>query len=209
MKAAARNITGGAKRIAVHEAGHMVMALILGLDVERCAILSAGEDWRPGELGRCTVLVPDPVGLRRFLVSMGGVMAEESFYGEEKGGARDHRDAVLALQNFIAHYRDPDRRNDVEDLFHDVAELFHREGVLKVLEKSARLLHKHRVLERPQIASIAGFFPPEGELANIRHRLALLDDPPPAPTWRETLVKVLKISRDFILRFRKPFDESP
>lgn len=197
----------GPQRVAVHEAGHMIMALILGLDVERCAVLSRGEDWRPGELGRCTVLVPDPVGLRRFLVSMGGVMAEDRFYGEERGGTRDHRDGLAALQNFIAHYRDPERRNEVEELFHDVADIFHREEIQDILERSARLLHKRHVLERGEIASIANLFPAEGELARLRERLVRLDGPAPAPTWLETFIKILKVSRDFILRFRKPFDE--
>lgn len=203
---ASRNVK---KRIAVHESGHLIMALILGLEVQRCEILSADEDWRPGELGRCTVLVPDPVGLRRFLVSMGGVMAEDHFYGEEQGGARDRYDAFQALRNFLAHYQDRNRRNDVEDLFREVADIFHREGILAVLEQTARLLRKRRILERSQITEIASLFPAEGELADLRERLAQLEKTTPPPTWLETFLKILDISRDFILRFRKPFDEGP
>lgn len=209
MEASAAGRRFDRKRIAVHEAGHLVMALMLGLEVQSCAILPIDEDWHPGELGRCTVLVPDPVGLRRFLVSMGGVMAEDHFYGEERGGARDRYDAIQALRNFLAHYQDPNRKNDVENLFRGVADIFHREGILAVLDQSAGLLQKNHVLKQPQITEIARLFPAEGELADLRERLARLENPDPAPTWLETLLKVVRISRDFILRFRKPFDEGP
>lgn len=197
------------RRIAVHETGHLVMALILGLDVRRCAIRGHDDDWRPGELGRCTVLVPDPVGLRRFLVSMGGVMAEEHFFGEERGGARDRQDALRALNDFLAHYRERGRTEEVEALFSSVAGFFHHPSVLGILEETARHLEQHRVLEPRDIADLAGHFAPEGDLADLRERLALLEEPVPSPAWKETLLEVLLKARELILRFRKPFDEGP
>ena len=184
------------------------MALILGLDVRRCAIRGSDDDWRPGELGRCTVLVPDPVGLRRFLVSMGGVMAEEHFFGEERGGARDRQDALRALNDFLAHYHDRARTGEVETLFGDVAAFFHHPAVLQILEESARLLEKRRVLETREISDLGRHFTGEGDLAGLRARLSLLEEPAPSPTWKETFMALLLKARDLILRFRKPFDEA-
>ncbi len=205
MKAAIRK----ARRIAVHETGHLVMALILDLEVQRCAIVGSDEEWRPGELGRCTVLMPDPVGLKRFLVSMGGVMAENHFFGEDRGGSRDRKAALQALNNFLAHYRDRGRGREVETLFEDVATFFHDDQVLQLLEEGAESLRKNRVLEPKRITDLARRLPDEKGLAEIRERLRQLEAPAASPSWKETAFRLARLVRNWILRLRKPFDEGP
>jgi hypothetical protein len=194
-------------RTALHEAGHLGMALLLGMKVERCALIPRGERWRPGERGRCTVLLPDPVGLRRFLLSLGGVMAEDLLLAEDRGGLQDRRDALEALRNYVAHYEDPTRREELEELFQEIAGFFSHEEFRHFLEESAETLLREKILEHPRIEQMAQGFPLSPEVFSIRQKLTSFEEPPERKPWKEWLLQGIKKCWCFLQRFRKPFEE--
>ena len=194
-------------RTALHEAGHLGMALLLGMEVQRCALIPRGELWRPGERGRCTVLLPDPVGLRRFLLSLGGVMAENLLLGEDRGGWQDRQDALEALRNYGAHYENPQRREELEELFQEIAEFFSRKELGHFLEESAQTLLREKILEHPRIGEMARSFPLSPEVFSIRQKLAGFEEPPEEKPWKEWLLERFQKCWHFLQRFRKPFEE--
>ncbi|HPJ25214.1 MAG TPA: hypothetical protein PLA80_03580 [Synergistaceae bacterium] len=195
------------QRTALHEAGHLGMALLLGMEVQRCALAPAGEIWRPGELGRCTVLLPDPVGLRRFLLSMGGIMAEEFLLSENRGGLQDRRDALEALRHYLAHYEEPERREELEDLFSRIAAFFSRKEFLDFLRETAEILRKEKILEGPRIRQIAENFPLFPEVFELRQDLESFEKASSGEPWKEWLYGAAKNCWAWLQRFRKPFEE--
>jgi len=131
-------------RVAVHEAGHAVMAMLLGLDILECDI-SRGKGGR-GRSGRCVVIDPDPVGFRRFLVSMGGILAEHAFFGDDRGGEKDRHDAGLSLFIYSSGYRRdaPDPRAEgivraVSDHFSDPVCRWTLSEIAAILDREGRL----------------------------------------------------------------------
>ncbi len=196
------------QRVALHEAGHLGMALLLGMRVERCSLIPGSEKWRPGERGRCTVLVPDPVGLRRFLLSLGGVMAEDLLLAEDRGGLQDRRDALEALQNYVAHYEDPGRREELDELFSRIREFFSREDFLLLLQAVGKQLQQELVIERSSLKELERDFSllfPEVEA--IRRDLESFEKTPPEKPWREWLWEKGRSCWHGLQRFRKPFEE--
>lgn len=194
-------------RTALHEAGHLGMALLLGMRVERCALIPREEQWRLGERGRCTVLLPDPVGLRRFLLSLGGVMAEDLLFGEDRGGWQDRQDAFEALRNYGSHYEEPQRREELEELFQEIAGFFSRKEFRCFLEESAETLLREKILEHPRIEQIARSFPLSPEVFRIRQKLGSFEEPPEKKPWKEWLLQGFQRCWHFLQRFRKPFEE--
>ena len=127
------------KRIAIHEAGHLVMALILDLQVLGCDI-SRKKARYPGELGKCMVFDPDPVGIRKFLLAMGGIMAEDHFFSDDHGGIKDRRDAFELLRRYLNHYNRMPRYDSLKPVLEEASGLFYSDPALEIVEETALIL---------------------------------------------------------------------
>ena len=190
------------RRVAFHEAGHLLMALLLHMEVLSCRLGTSREN--PGERGRCVIVTPDPVGVRRFLLSMGGVMAEERFYDGEEGGLKDRHDALEALENYLAHYRRRDR-DDAESVLRLASELFHSPASLLVLRRAASVLTQTRSLDGKAIDSF------RQELLSSVDSTALIEAvdglaEPELPLSLKTLLpSAFGLAKKLLLRLRKPF----
>jgi hypothetical protein len=158
------------RRIALHEAGHLVMAFIIGLDVLGCDI-SRGADRRPGELGRCVVFDPDPVGFRKFLLAMAGVMAENAFLGDDRGGIKDRYDAYDNLYRYLSHYNRLPRYDLLKPLLGEVSDVFYSKPCLETIEKAAGIMQSSSSLSRKDIVKLRQDLEDRIELGHIRKRV--------------------------------------
>lgn len=190
------------RRVAFHEAGHLVMAFLLQMEVLSCD-LGRRED-APDELGRCVVVTPDPVGIRRFLLAMGGVMAEDRFFKDEQGGLKDRRDAVEALENYLAHYRRRDRDN-AESVLHLASELFHSPASLRVIRRGAALLARSRSLDGPQIHLLRQELLSEIDPTPLTAAVDGLAEPQEPLGLRGMAVEAFHLLKRLVLSLRKPF----
>ena len=152
------------KRIAIHEAGHLVMALILDLEVLGCDI-SRRKARYPGELGKCMVFDPDPVGIRKFLLSMGGIMAEDHFFFDDQGGIKDRRDAFELLRRYLNHYNRMPQYDSLKPILEEASKVFHSPPALEMVEEASRLL-----IQKVSIG------PPEIQLLKVQARDSIEND---------------------------------
>jgi hypothetical protein len=192
------------RRVAFHEAGHLIMAFLLHMDVLSCDLGRRKE--APGELGRCVVITPDPVGIRRFLLAMGGVMAEERFFQDEEGGLKDRHDALEALENYLAHYRRRDR-DDIERIVALARDLFHSPASLLVIRRAALMLTQKRSLDSLQMDHLRQELVAQidtGPLIEALEGLTATEEP---QGLKGLLLALLNGLKSLILRMRKPFDE--
>jgi len=187
-------------RVAVHEAGHVVMALILGLNVQGCRI---GPGGYPREAGRCTIIDPDPVGVVRFLVSMGGVMAEDRIFGDDRGGGADRVQAAACLHNWSAHFRRYRPDDDLRELLAEVSHLFDTDGCRSILLDVSRMIYAKRELKKRELSEIALMVHRWRDCSDIAQRVASLGEAE-APTGLKGMVKdLLRFLRDLVEKIRE------
>ena len=192
------------RRVAFHEAGHLVMAFLLHMEVLSCRLGPSQEE--QGERGRCVVVTPDPVGVRRFLLSMAGVMAEDRFFHDEEGGIRDRHDAADALENYLGHYRRRDR-DEAESVLRLASAFFHSPPALRVLRRAASILVQARTLDGNRLDSLRQELL---EACDSKPLIEAVDGPaepePPLP-MAEILLRGARFANRLLLSLRKPFDD--
>lgn len=190
------------KRIAIHEAGHLIMALILDLDVVECDISRKSRSFGV-ELGRCIVFDPDPVGVRKFLVAMAGVMAEDHFFSDDRGGLKDRVDALEHLQRFLRHYNRMPRYDSLKPVVEEAAELFHQSDTMDMVDKAALMM-----IRKVRIGSLEIEFL-RNELQNSLDSEVLvkmvngLSEPQDPVDWKQAAIMLIGKAREILLRFRK------
>lgn len=92
------------ERASVHEAGHAVAALLLGVEVRRVSIHPA-----EGRLGECEFRASSSSALALGLVRAGGPAAELELFGRfDREGAREDLDAMRRFARAELPTRDPD-----------------------------------------------------------------------------------------------------
>lgn len=190
------------KRIAIHEAGHLIMALILDLDVVECDISRKSRSFGV-ELGRCLVFDPDPVGVRKFLVSMAGVMAEDHFFSDDRGGLKDRVDALEHLQRFLRHYNRMPRYDSLKPVLEEAAELFHQSDTMDMVDKAALMMIRKVRIGSREIEFL------RNELQNSLDSEVLvkmvngLSEPQDPVDWKKAAIMLIGKAREILLRFRK------
>lgn len=190
------------RRVAFHEAGHLVMALILRLDVLGCDISRRRAKYT-GELGRCTVFDPDPVGVRKFLLAMGGIMAETHFFSDDMGGIKDRVDAFAQLRRFLSHYNHMPGYDTLKPVLEEASDLFYTEAVLDVLEEAADLLTRKVRIGPEQISSLREKLERTVENERLVMMLSTLEDPPDPLNWKEIGHDLLKKGELLLKKIRK------
>lgn len=176
------------------------MALLLGLDVSSCDI--SRSPGRNGELGNCIVIAPDPVGVKRYLVAMGGIMAEHRFFQSDHGGRKDRHDATEHLFRYLSHYRDP-RRDELQPLFTRVADLFYRRATLSVLERVAGELEKKGRLQGDALGDYREALDGLPDVERLRGQVESLGEPPRNRTLAETAWDLLVGAYRTVMKARK------
>lgn len=190
------------KRIAIHEAGHLIMALILDLDVVECDISRKSRSFGV-ELGRCIVFDPDPVGVRKFLVAMAGVMAEDHFFSDDRGGLKDRVDALEHLQRFLRHYNRMPRYDSLKPVLEEAAELFHQSDTMDMVDKAALMMIRKVRIGSREIEFL------RNELQNSLDSEVLvkmvngLSEPQDPVDWKQAAIMLIGKAREILLRFRK------
>ncbi len=190
------------KRIAIHEAGHLVMALMLGLDVLGCDV-SRKRASSEGELGRCLVFDPDPVGIRKFLVAMAGIMAENHFYSDDRGGLKDRKDALAHLRRFLRHYNRMPAYDSLKPVLEEASALFHKPGILMIVEEAADMLVKRIRIESVEVDIFRKKIRGTGDFSILSDMVDELVEPEAPLNWKETGLILLKKIKELVLRLRK------
>lgn len=190
------------KRIAIHEAGHLVMALILDLDVVECDISRKSRSYGV-ELGRCLVFDPDPVGVRKFLVAMAGVMAEDHFFSDDRGGLKDRVDALEHLQRFLRHYNRMPRYDSLKPVLEEAAKLFHQPVTMEMVEKAALLMVREVRIGFREIGSLRKELQNSLDSDVLVNMVNGLSEPEDPVDWKQTAIMLIGKAREIILRFRK------
>lgn len=178
-------------RVAVHEAGHAVMAMILGLDIMECDISRSkyGRD----RSGRCVVIDPDPVGLRRFLVAMGGVLAEHVFFGDDRGGGSDRYDAELSLFVYSSKYRREGFDSRAEGIIRAVSGHFREPVCRQATMEIAAMLEREGSISRRRLTPFGKRIRDSLDTSWVEREMECFIEPPPAGNFRDTI-------RDWICR---------
>ncbi|MEA3507796.1 MAG: hypothetical protein U9R40_02610 [Synergistota bacterium] len=187
-------------RVAVHEAGHVVMALMLGLNVQGCRIGSGGYQ---REAGRCTVIDPDPVGIVRFLVSMGGVMAEDRIFGDDRGGGLDRVQAAAYLHNWSAHFRRFRSDDALRDLLSDISELFDSDECRSILLYASRRIHADRQLTKRELLETARRIHRWRDCSDISARVVVLGAAEPASGLRGAVRDLMRFLKRLVEKIRE------
>jgi len=185
-------------RIAVHEAGHAVMAMILGLDILECDISRIGR----GRTGKCVVIDPDPVGFRRFLVSMGGVLAEHLVFGDDRGGGKDRYDAELSLFIYSSKYRRGGVDSRAEGLIRAVSDHFREPVCRQALSDIASILDRDGSMDSRRLDLIGKSIQDSIDLSWMREEMGSFIEPPPGKKFRETLSDWISRARGVLERIR-------
>lgn len=185
-------------RVAVHEAGHAVMAMILGLDILECDISRASR----GQTGKCVVIDPDPVGFRRFLVSMGGVLAEHLAFGDDRGGGKDRYDAELSLFVYSSKYRRGGADSRAEGLIRAVSDHFREPVCRQALSDIASILDRDGSIDRRRLDLIGKSIQDSIDLSWMRVEMGSFIEPPPGKRFRETLSEWISRARGVLERIR-------
>lgn len=190
------------KRVAIHEAGHLVMALILNLDVLGCDV-SRKRASSEGELGHCLVFDPDPVGIRKFLVAMAGIMAENHFYSDDRGGVKDRKDALAHLRRFLRHYNRMPAYDSLKPVIEEASALFHKPGILMIVEEAADMLVDRVRIDSRGVDILRNKIRSKGDFSTISDMVNELLEPEEPLTWKETGLILLKKIKELLLRLRK------
>ncbi len=180
-------------RVAVHEAGHAVMAMILGLDILECDI--SRSKCRRGQSGRCVVIDPDPIGLRRFLVSMGGVLAEHIFFGDDRGGGRDRYDAELSLFVYSSRYRREGFDPRAEGIIRAISEHFREPACRQATSEIAAMLEREGSIDRSRLAPFEKRIRNSLDTSWVEREMNSFIEPPPEKNLRDSI-------RDWIFRLK-------
>ncbi len=187
-------------RVAVHEAGHVVMALMLDLNVQGCRI---GPGGCQREAGRCTVIDPDPVGIVRFLVSMGGVMAEDRIFGDDRGGGLDRVQAAAYLHNWSAHFRRFRPDDALRDLLSDISELFDSDECRSILLYASRRIHADRQLTKRELLETARRIHRWRDCNDISARVAVLGSVEPPSGLRGAVRDLMRFLKRLVEKIRE------
>jgi len=187
-------------RVAVHEAGHAVMAMLLGLDVVECDI-TRGRRGR-GRSGRCVVVDPDPVGLRRFLVSMGGILAEHLVFGDDRGGGKDREDAGVSLFVYSSKYRQKGSDPGAEAIILEVSELFREQASRTVLMDIASLLDRDGRVDGGRLLVSGNRIGESLDISGIERKIAVFAEAVPAPGWKDMFLGWISNIKEIIERIR-------
>ncbi|MDO9508377.1 MAG: hypothetical protein Q7I97_03395 [Thermovirgaceae bacterium] len=180
-------------RIAVHEAGHAVMAMILGLDILECDI--SRSKYRRGQSGRCVVIDPDPIGLKRFLVSMGGVLSEHIFFGDDRGGGRDRYDAELSLFLYSSRYRRVGFDPRAEGIIRAISEHFREPICRQVVTEIAAMLEREGSINRSGLAPFEKRIRNSLDTSWLEREMESFIETPPEKNFRDTI-------RDWLFRLK-------
>ena len=190
------------KRIAIHEAGHLVMALILDLEVLGCDI-SRRKARYPGELGKCMVFDPDPVGIRKFLLSMGGIMAEDHFFSDDQGGIKDRRDALELLRRYLNHYNRMPQYDSLKPILEEASEVFHSPPALELVEEAARLLIQKISIGPPEIQLLKGQARKSIENNRLLEMIEALIEPETPLEWKVLGRELMDKGRKILKKIRE------
>lgn len=187
-------------RVAVHEAGHAVMAMILGLDIIECDISRSGP--KHGRSGRCVVMDPDPVGLRRFLVSMGGVLAEHLFFGDDRGGDGDRYDAELSLFVYSSRYRREGLDSRAEGIIRAVGEHFREPVCRQAVAEIAAMLEREGSIDRRRVVPFEKRIRNSLDTSLVEREIDSFTEPPPAKSFRDSIREWIRWLKAVIERIR-------
>lgn len=161
------------------------MAMILGLDILECDISRSKH--RRGRSGRCVVLDPDPVGLRRFLISMGGIMAEHIFFGDDRGGGRDRYDAELSLFVYSSSYRREGFDPRAEGIIRSVSELFREPVCRQVASEIAAMLEREGSVSSSRLAPFEKRIRDSLDTSRLEREMDSFIEPPSTKSFRDSI----------------------
>ena len=169
------------------------MAIILGLDIRECDI-SSGSSKR-GRSGKCVVIDPDPVGLRRFLVSMGGVLAEHIFFGDDRGGGSDRYDAELSLFVYSSRYRREGFDPRAEGVIRSVSELFREPVCRQATSEIAAVLEREGSVSSSRLAPFEKRIRDSLDTSLVEREMDSFIEPLPVKSLMDSI-------RDWVFRFK-------
>ncbi len=178
------------------------MALILDLDVLGCDVSRKRASFE-GELGRCLVFDPDPVGIKKFLVAMAGIMAENHFYSDDRGGLKDRDDALGHLRRFLRHYNRVPAYDSLKPVIEEASVLFHKPGILVIVEEAANMLVKRIRIDSMEVDIFRKKIRGTGDFSILSNMVNELVEPEEPLTWKETGLILLKKTKQLVLRLRK------
>ena len=146
------------KRVAHHEAGHAVVALITGRDVVSCSIIPSAFGVAAGE----TTYVDDKQDKienwshyyywKLIVSTLAGVISEEMYAGNLLGGAENDVIEAIMFNRFISS---PERQEFFKEVsIVGVNLLLQEPSVWKSVQNVASLLFKKGMLESDQISEI-------------------------------------------------------
>lgn len=161
------------------------MAMILGLDILECDI--SRNKYRRGRSGKCVVIDPDPIGLRRFLVSMGGVLAEYIFFGDDRGGGRDRCDAELSLFVYSSRYRREGFDSRAEDIIRTVSGYFRETVCRQATAEIAAMLEREGSIDRSRLAPFEKRIRNSLDTSWMDREMESFIEPPPGKNFRDTI----------------------
>ncbi|MBN1332124.1 MAG: hypothetical protein JW971_00020 [Synergistales bacterium] len=190
------------KRIAIHEAGHLVMALILDLEVLGCDI-SRKKARYPGELGKCMVFDPDPVGIRKFLLSMGGIMAENHFFSDDKGGLKDRKDAFELLRRYLNHYNRMPQYDSLKPVLEEASRVFHSSPALEMVDNASRLLIKEVSIGPAEIEPLRKRTRDSIDKSRLLEMIDALTEPETPLDWKAVGLELLDKGRTLLKKIRE------
>lgn len=190
------------KRIAIHEAGHLVMALILDLEVLGCDI-SRKKARYPGELGKCMVFDPDPVGIRKFLLSMGGIMAENHFFSDDKGGLKDRKDAFELLRRYLNHYNRMPQYDSLKPVLEEASRVFHSSPALEMVDNASRLLIKEVSIGPAEIEPLRKRTRDSIDKSRLLEMIDALTEPETPLDWKAVGLELFDKGRTLLKKIRE------
>jgi hypothetical protein len=155
------------------------------------------------ELGRCLVFDPDPVGVRKFLVAMAGVMAEDHFFSDDRGGLKDRVDALEHLQRFLRHYNRMPRYDSLKPVLEEAAKLFHQPVTMEMVEKAALLMVREVRIGFREIGSLRKELQNSLDSDVLVNMVNGLSEPEDPVDWKQTAIMLIGKAREIILCFRK------
>lgn len=178
------------------------MALILDLDVLECDV-SRNRAFPEGELGRCLVFDPDPVGIKKFLVAMAGIMAEDHFFSNDRGGLKDRKDAFEHLRRFLRHYNRMPRYDSLKPVLEEASKLFHKPETMKIVERAALMMIKQTRIGSADIIFLRDELKSRGDHSSLLRMVKEIVEPEEPVDLKRTIAFLYSKTRDFLLRFRK------
>lgn len=161
------------------------MAMILGLDILECDI--SRSRYRHGQSGKCVVIDPDPIGMRRFLVSMGGILAEHLYFGDDRGGGRDRYDAELSLFLYSSRYRCKGSDSRAESIIRVTAEHFREPVCTQAVREIAAMLDREGKISRDQLSHFENRVRRALDTSALEREMGSFIEPLPAKSFSDTI----------------------